>query len=101
MAAAIDTGRTRPMSTLGGVLAGPSAAFLHSSQIATLVERHSRYVMLIRVDSKETQVVTKALAKTIRQLPTQLRRSLTWDRGSEMKAHRDFTVATDVQVWQQ
>ena len=70
-----------------------------SSQIATLVERHSRYVMLVKVDSKATGTVTKALAKTIRQLPAELRRSLTWDRGSEMAAHKDFTVATDVQVY--
>ncbi|MGQ0662740.1 MAG: IS30 family transposase [Pseudomonadota bacterium] len=70
-----------------------------SSQIATLVERHSRYVMLVKVDSKETRTVTKALAKNVRQLPAQLRRSLTWDRGSEMAAHKDFTVATDVQVY--
>jgi IS30 family transposase len=70
-----------------------------SSQIATLVERHSRYVMLVKVDSKNTGSVTKALAKKIRQLPAELRRSLTWDRGSEMAAHKDFTVATDVQVY--
>jgi len=70
-----------------------------SSQIATLVERHSRYLMLVKVDSKATGTVTKALAKTIRQLPAELRRSLTWDRGSEMAAHKDFTVATDVQVY--
>ena len=70
-----------------------------SSQIATLVERHSRYVMLVKVDSKDTATVTKALAKTIRKLPAELRRSLTWDRGSEMAAHKEFTVATDVQVY--
>lgn len=70
-----------------------------SSQIATLVERHSRYVMLVKVDSKDTATVTKALAKTIRRLPAELRRSLTWDRGSEMAAHKDFTIATDVQVY--
>lgn len=70
-----------------------------SSQIATLVERHSRYVMLVKVDSKDTATVTKALAKKIRQLPAELRRSLTWDRGSEMAAHRQFTIATDVQVY--
>lgn len=70
-----------------------------SSQIATLVERHSRYVMLVKVDSKDTLTVTNALAKKIRQLPAQLRRSLTWDRGSEMAAHKEFTVATDVQVY--
>lgn len=70
-----------------------------SSQIATLVERHSRYVMLVKVDSKDTVTVTKALAAKIRQLPAELRRSLTWDRGAEMAAHKDFTVATDVQVY--
>jgi IS30 family transposase len=70
-----------------------------SSQIATLVERHSRYVMLVKVDSKDTLTVTKALAKKVRQLPVELRRSLTWDRGSEMAAHKDFTIATDVQVY--
>lgn len=70
-----------------------------SSQIATLVERHSRYVMLVKVDSKTTVAVTTALAKKIRQLPAELRRSLTWDRGSEMAAHKEFTVATDVTVY--
>jgi len=70
-----------------------------SSQISTLVERHSRYVMLVKVDAKDTVTVTKALAKKIRQLPAELRRSLTWDRGSEMAAHKEFTVATDVQVY--
>jgi transposase, IS30 family len=70
-----------------------------SSQIATLVERHSRYVMLLKVESKNTLTVTKALANKVRQLPTELRRSLTWDRGSEMAAHKEFTIATDVQVY--
>jgi IS30 family transposase len=70
-----------------------------SSQIATLVERHSRYVMLVKVDSKDTVTVTNALARKIRQLPAQLRRSLTWDRGSEMAAHKQFTVATDLKVY--
>ena len=69
------------------------------SQIATLVERHSRYVMLVKVDSKDTVTVTKALAKKIRQLPAELRRSLTWDRGSEMAAHKEFAIATDMQVY--
>lgn len=69
------------------------------SQIATLVERHTRYVMLVKIDSKDTATVTKALAKAIRRLPSELRRSLTWDRGSEMAAHKDFTIATDVQVY--
>jgi len=70
-----------------------------SSQIATLVERHSRYVMLVKVDSKDTIIVTKALTKKIRELPAELRLSLTWDRGAEMAAHKDFTIATDMQVY--
>jgi IS30 family transposase len=70
-----------------------------SSQIATLVERQSRFCTLIKVPSRETDVVVGALARHIRKLPTELRRSLTWDRGREMKHHKDFTVATDVQVY--
>ena len=69
------------------------------SQIATLVERHSRYVMLVKIDSKDSGTVAKALAKKIRELPSELRRSLTWDRGSEMAAHKEFTIATDMQVY--
>jgi IS30 family transposase len=69
------------------------------SQIATLVERRSRFVMLVKVPSKDTVTVTRALAATIRKLPSELRRSLTWDRGSEMAAHKKFTVATDVTVY--
>jgi IS30 family transposase len=69
------------------------------SQVATLVERRSRYVMLVKADSKDTRTVTAALVKKIRQLPAELRRSLTWDRGSEMAAHKEFTIATDVQVY--
>jgi IS30 family transposase len=69
------------------------------SQIATLVERHSRYVMLVKVASKDTVTVTKALTRKIRELPAELRRTLTWDRGAEMAAHKDFTIATDMQVY--
>lgn len=69
------------------------------TQIATLVERHSRFVMLVRVPDKDSVKVVKALSKTIQRLPQQLRRSLTWDRGSEMHRHKDFTVATNVQVY--
>lgn len=71
----------------------------NSSQVATLVERRSRYVMLVKVDSKDTLTVTQALARRIRHLPAELRRSLTWDRGTEMSAHKDFVMATDVQVY--
>ena len=71
----------------------------NNSQIATLVERQSRFATLIKVPSRETDVVVAALARHIRKLPTELRRSLTWDRGREMKHHKDFTVATDVKVY--
>ena len=70
-----------------------------NSYIATLVERHSRLLMLIKVPGKETAVVVAALSKHVRKLPATLRRSLTWDRGLEMAKHKEFTVATDVQVY--
>lgn len=70
-----------------------------SSYVATLVERQSRYVMLVRVANKETQTVVRALARRVRRLPPQLLKSLTWDRGHELAAHRTFTVATNVQVY--
>jgi len=69
------------------------------TQIATLVERHSRFVMLVRIPHKDSVIVAKALSKTIHKLPLQLRRSLTWDRGTEMNRHRDFTIATNVKVY--
>ena len=61
--------------------------------------RHSRFAMLIKVPSKNTEVVVAALSQHVRKLPATLRRSLTWDRGLEMAKHKDFTVATDVQVY--
>jgi IS30 family transposase len=70
-----------------------------NSYIATLVERHSRFAMLLKVPSKETEAVVAALSQHVRKLPVTLRRSLTWDRGLEMAKHKDFTVATDVQVY--
>jgi IS30 family transposase len=70
-----------------------------NSHMVTLVERHSRFAMLIKVPSKDTAVVVKALSRHIRKLPATLRRSLTWDRGLEMARHKDFTIATDVQVY--
>jgi len=71
----------------------------NNSHMATLVERHSRFVMLIKVRGKDTASVVSALSKQVRQLPQQLRRSLTWDRGKEMANHKNFTIATDVQVY--
>jgi IS30 family transposase len=69
------------------------------SYMVTLVERSSRFAMLLKVPSRETTTVVAALTKHIGRLPAELRRSLTWDRGKEMAAHKDFTVATDVQVY--
>lgn len=70
-----------------------------SSQIATLVERQTRYVMLLKLDGKDSQTVVNALIKNARKLPQELYKSLTWDRGTEMHAHKQFTVATDIQVY--
>jgi IS30 family transposase len=70
-----------------------------NSYMATLVERHSRFAMLIKVSSKDTEVVVAALSQHVRKLPATLRRSLTWDRGLEMAKHKAFTVATDVKVY--
>jgi IS30 family transposase len=70
-----------------------------NSQIATLVERQSRYVMLAKVASKDTQTVVDALIKHSQKLPNELYQSLTWDRGKEMAGHRRFTLATDIKVY--
>jgi len=69
------------------------------TQIATLVERHSRFVLLERLPSAESPTVIAALTRRIQRLPAQLRQSLTWDRGKEMALHQQFTVATNVQVY--
>jgi IS30 family transposase len=71
----------------------------YGSQIATLVERHSRFVMLQKIPDKNSVRVARELAGKIKQLPRELRRSLAWDRGIEMASHRQFTLATDVQVY--
>jgi len=70
-----------------------------SSQIATLVERQTRYVMLVKIPSKEAKTVVKALVRNARRLPQELYKSLTWDRGTEMSGHKRFTLATDIQVY--
>jgi IS30 family transposase len=70
-----------------------------NSQIATLVERNTRYVMLVKVASKDSETVTNALIKSARKLPQELYKSLTWDRGSEMAEHKRFTLATDIKVY--
>lgn len=70
-----------------------------SSQIATLVERQTRYLMLVKVASKDAETFANALIKNARQLPQELYKSLTWDRGTEMAGHKRFTLATDIQVY--
>jgi IS30 family transposase len=78
----------------GDLLAGS-----RNTHIATLVERSSRFVMLVRVKGKDTESVVEALGEQIRRLPRTMMASLTWDRGPEMAAHKSFTVATDVTVY--
>ena len=71
----------------------------NNSQIATLVERQTRYVMLAKVESKDTETVINALIKQAHKLPRELYKSLTWDRGKEMADHTRFSLATDIQVY--
>ena len=70
-----------------------------NTHIATLVERHSRFTMLVKVKGKDTMNVVKALSRQVSKLPAELRRSLTWDRGLELAQHKQFTLATNVQVY--
>ena len=70
-----------------------------NSQIATLVERQTRYVMLVKVAGKDKETVLNALIKNAHKLPEELFKSLTWDRVKEMAAHKRFTLATDIQVY--
>jgi IS30 family transposase len=86
--------RALPGHWEGDLLAGAA-----NSHVATLVERHSRFLLLVAVDGKDTRSVTDALTRQILRLPQQLRASLTWDRGTEMAEHARFTVATDVKVY--
>jgi len=78
----------------GDLLLGSS-----NSQIATLVERQSRFALLIKLAGKDAESVNEALKRRVRALPDELRRSLTWDRGLEMARHKNFSVATDMEVY--
>lgn len=78
----------------GDLLAGSN-----NSYIATLVERHTRYVMLAKVPGKDTETVINALIRQAHKLPNELYKSLTWDRGKELADHQRFTLATDIQVY--
>ena len=70
-----------------------------NSYIATLVERHTRYVILVKVSDRKTATVIAALIKQARKLPRELYKSLTWDRGKEMSDHQQFTLATNIDVY--
>jgi IS30 family transposase len=78
----------------GDLLSGSS-----NTHIATLVERQTRFTMLVKINGRDTDSVVTALSRQVRKLPAELRRSLTWDRGKEMADHKRFTVATDVNVY--
>jgi IS30 family transposase len=78
----------------GDLLSGPK-----NSYIATLVERHTRYVMLVKLLDKSTQTVVSALIRQAKTLPSELYKSLTWDRGKELTDHRRFSLATDIDVY--
>jgi IS30 family transposase len=78
---------------------GDLIAGTNNSYIATLVERHTRYVMLAKIKKKDTKHVIDALIKQAHKLPTELYKSLTWDRGTEMADHQRFTLATDIKVY--
>ncbi len=78
---------------------GDLIAGSNNSYIATRVERQTRYAMLAKVKNKDTQSVVSALIKQSKKLPRELYKSLTWDRGKEMAAHRRFTLATDIDVY--
>lgn len=95
--------RERPASVedraVPGHWEGDLIAGSKNSYIATLVERHTRYVMLVKVANKETQSVVSALIKQAHKLPKELYKSLTWDRGKELADHKRFTLATDIDVY--
>ena len=78
---------------------GDLIAGSQNTHIATLVERKSRFTMLVKVRGKDTESVIAGLTREVRKLPETLRRSLTWDRGMELAGHKQFTVATDVKVY--
>ncbi|MEH6569365.1 MAG: IS30 family transposase, partial [Halioglobus sp.] len=95
--------RERPASVedraIPGHWEGDLIAGSKNSYIATLVERHSRYVMLVKVKNKDTESVVSALIKQSKKLPGELYKSLTWDRGKELADHKRFTMETNVEVY--
>ena len=95
--------RERPASVedraVPGHWEGDLIAGSHNTYIATLVERFTRYVMLVKIPSRDTETVINALIKQAHKLPRELYKSLTWDRGKEMADHKRFSLATDIDVY--
>jgi len=95
--------RQRPSSVedraVPGHWEGDLIAGSKNSYMATLVERHSGYVVLAKVDNKESQTVVSALIKQARKLPKELYKSLTWDRGQELADHQRFSLVTNIEVY--
>lgn len=71
----------------------------NSCAIATVVERHSRFTVLCKLPNKRAASVVESLSTQMKKLPQQVLRSLTWDRGQEMSAHKTFTMETDMAVY--
>lgn len=95
--------RERPASiedrAIPGHWEGDLLSGARNTHLATLVERHSRFTLLVKVKGKDTETVVSALIKQVKRLPAELRRSLTWDRGMELAQHKRFTIATDLLVY--
>jgi len=95
--------RERPASIedrgVPGHWEGDLIAGSKDTHIATLVERQTRYVMLAKVNGRDTKTVIKALIKQSKKLPKELYKSLTWDRGKELADHKEFSLATDIKVY--
>ena len=78
----------------GDLICSPKHSF-----IATLVEPHSRYVMLIKIAYRRTETVMDALIEHAKRIPDELYKSLTWDRGHELAEHKRFTIETDIDIY--
>jgi IS30 family transposase len=95
--------RSRPAEiedrALPGHWEGDLISGANQSAIATIVDRSTRFTVLCRIEDKRAETVTRALVEQMRQLPAQLRKSLTWDRGVELSAHRHFSIATNMVVY--
>jgi IS30 family transposase len=85
--------------TTAGHWEGDLITGCRDSHVATLVERHSRFVVLAQIKNKHTDTVVNAIIRQLRHLPSGLRQSLTWDRGQELAAHTRLTTATAMSVY--